>query len=144
MIFRRSRSPVPCRSLTLMVWTILVTVMGTTGLVGAQGEMSDLHSFLEKNIGMSKGELGVIGKEVVVKKLAPEGTPYRLRINKELITPLAVILHKPELNPGLDRAQILTEYEMLRSQQIEAYCRPEKQEQFKKLLAEDIEGLADR
>ena len=37
-----------------------------------------------------------------------------MRVNKELITPLAVILNKPELNPGLDRAEILKQYEMIR------------------------------
>ena len=86
----------------------------------------------------------VIGYLREAQKLAPEGTPYGLRVNKELITPLAVILYKPELNPGLDRVEILKQYEMLRKQQIEAYCRPERQKQFKQLLAEDIESLTNR
>ncbi|MDY0169499.1 MAG: DUF4838 domain-containing protein [Thermoguttaceae bacterium] len=86
----------------------------------------------------------VIGYLREAQKLAPEGTPYRLRVNKELITPLAVILYRPELNPGMDREAILKEYEALRKQQIEAYCRPEKQEEFKKVLAEDLEDLAGR
>ena len=83
----------------------------------------------------------VIGYLREAQKVAPDGTPFRLRVNKELITPLAVILHKPELNPGLDRVETLKEYESLRKQQIEAYCSPEKQVSFKQVLAEDIASL---
>ena len=80
MIFKGISLSVRCQGLTLLVWTALVMIVGTTGLAGAQKETSDLQLFLEKNIGMSKGELGTIDKEVVVKKLDPEGTKREMAI----------------------------------------------------------------
>ena len=77
--------------------------------------------------------------------LAPEGSAYRLRVDKELITPLAVILTNPTLtpamNPPLARKAIAAEYEAMRRQQIEAYCSPEKQKEFLAMLAEDMETI---
>ena len=80
MIVRWNRSSVQCQGLSLMVWMALLMIVGTAGLAGAQGETSDLKVFLEKNIGMSKGELGAIDKEVFVKKLDPEGTKREMAI----------------------------------------------------------------
>ena len=66
------------------------------------------------------------------------GTPYRLRVEKELITPIAVILHHPQLQTGLEKESLLKEYEELRNRQITAYCDPGKQASLKKELAEDL------
>ena len=80
MIFRGSRLLARCQGLTLMVWAVLVMIVGISALAGAQGETGDLKVFLEKNIGLSMGELGAIDKEVVVKQLDPEGTKREMAI----------------------------------------------------------------
>jgi hypothetical protein len=66
------------------------------------------------------------------------GTPCRLRVEKELITPIAVMLHHPQLQTGLKKESLLKEYEELRSRQISAYCDPGKQASLKKELAGDL------
>ncbi len=77
--------------------------------------------------------------------LAPTGSDYRRRVNKELITPLAVILFNPQymplLTPPLSRQGIVTEYATLSKEQITAYCSPAKQKEFLVLLDAEIEPL---
>lgn len=77
--------------------------------------------------------------------LAPEGTSYRLRVNKELISPLAVMLSNSQLapaqNPPLSCQAIAAEYGALRKGQIGAYCSPEKQKEFLQSLAADMETI---
>ena len=80
MILRRSRSHNHCQGLTLILWAVLVMIVGTPGLAGAQGKTGDLKVFLEKTIGMSKGECVAIDKEVVVKQLDPEGTKREMAV----------------------------------------------------------------
>lgn len=77
--------------------------------------------------------------------LAPEGSDYRRRVNKELITPLAVILSNPHCmpaqTPSLRKQAIAAEYGILSKEQIIAYCSPAKQKEFLGLLDAELETL---
>ncbi|MDD4016855.1 MAG: DUF4838 domain-containing protein [Kiritimatiellae bacterium] len=87
----------------------------------------------------------VLGYLRQAQALAPQGSEYRRRVNKELITPLAVILSNPQWtparNPPLRRPELAAEYGTLSKEQITAYCSPEKQKEFLKLLAGEMETL---
>lgn len=71
----------------------------------------------------------------------PENTPYRTRVNKEMITPLCVMLLNPQMKTGLDKNKLLEEYKKYRLEQINAYCSPDTQQEFKKRLENQITKL---
>lgn len=87
----------------------------------------------------------VLGFLREAQKMAPEGTAWRRRIDKELVTPLAVILNSPTLKTDADsplnREAAAREYEALRKNLIETYSPPEKREEFLKQLAETMSGF---
>ncbi len=68
----------------------------------------------------------------------PSGSQFRLRVEKELITPIANILSKPNLDFGISRKNLVKEYEAFRLGQINAYCSKKMQEKAKKELKNDV------
>lgn len=76
--------------------------------------------------------------------LAGAENDFRRRVDKELITPLAVMLNNPQLipvrQPRWTKADIAVEYKSLRQKRIETYCDPKKKDQFLKTLEEETEN----
>ena len=79
------------------------------------------------------------------RNLTAEGSPWRLRVEKEMITPMAVMINNPKFITAKDhrtaRKQLIADYEAFRTRQIDAYCNTRKCVEFKKVLAENLEGL---
>ncbi|MDO5566653.1 MAG: DUF4838 domain-containing protein, partial [Planctomycetia bacterium] len=79
------------------------------------------------------------------RDLTPAGSPWRLRVEKEMITPIAVMLNNPKFITAKDvrkvKKELVAEYETLRTRQVEAYCNSRQAVQFKKVIASDLEGL---
>lgn len=75
--------------------------------------------------------------------LAPEGSDYRLRVDKELIAPLAVLLSNGQLIPARQprwtKKEIALEYQQLRKNRIQKFCNEKKQAEYLKQLDEDME-----
>ena len=74
------------------------------------------------------------------RDLTPQGSDYRKRVEKEMITPLAVILRNPRLQIG-DRKQMLAFYTEWRNAQIRLYYPPDVQAKLKARLAEEIQDF---
>ena len=68
----------------------------------------------------------------------PPGSDYRFRVEKELISPIAVILSQPYLQTGLDRKQLLREYRQYRTARIEKYADPAQKKKLLKNLESDF------
>jgi hypothetical protein len=74
------------------------------------------------------------------RNLTEQGSDYRKRVEKEMITPLAVILRNPRLKIG-DRKQMLDFYTEWRNEQIRLYYPPDVQAKLKARLAVDLQDL---
>lgn len=70
-----------------------------------------------------------------------ENSLYRVRVDKEMITPICVILQNPQFKTGLDKNKLVEEYKKYRTEQIDTYCSPEKQQEFKKRIENQITKL---
>ena len=67
------------------------------------------------------------------------GTPYRLRVEKEMITPLAVMIANGKT--GVAMKQLAEEYRQCRLGQIEAYAADKAKTGLKKKLDKDLEQM---
>lgn len=65
----------------------------------------------------------------------------RLRVERELLTVIATILHNPQLGTGLDRKALVKEYARIRNSLIDAYCAKEFHKKLKKDVAKAVEKL---
>ncbi|MBE6370914.1 MAG: DUF4838 domain-containing protein [Lentisphaerae bacterium] len=73
------------------------------------------------------------------RKLTEPGTPYRLRVEKEMITPLAVMIANGKT--GFAVKQLAEEYRQCRLGQIEAYAADKAKAGLKKKLDKDLERM---
>ncbi len=71
------------------------------------------------------------------QSLTAPDTPFRLRVEKEMITPLAVMLLHRE--SGFDKEMLAKEYEACRLRQINAHAAPDQMDALKKNLAADVQ-----
>ena len=76
------------------------------------------------------------------QSMTEPGSSHRLRVNKELITPIAVMLYNPLLNPGFDKKKLLNEYAVLRRERINAWADDAKKAPFLKRLDDDLQKLS--
>ena len=72
------------------------------------------------------------------RNLTPSHSDYRCRVEKELITPIAVILSHPELETGLNRAKLVSEYEELRLARIEKYAAADKKAELREKMESEL------
>ncbi|MBQ7178941.1 MAG: DUF4838 domain-containing protein, partial [Victivallales bacterium] len=73
------------------------------------------------------------------RELTEEGSPYRLRVEKEMVTPLAVMLANGKT--GYSMAQLAEEYRHYREGQIEAYAAPDAKAALRKRLDNDLRKM---
>jgi hypothetical protein len=71
------------------------------------------------------------------RDLTEPGSDYRKRVEKEMVTPLAVILRNPQFQIA-DHRQLLALYTELRNAPIEASYPPEVQAKLKEILRTDL------
>ncbi|MFA6569117.1 MAG: DUF4838 domain-containing protein, partial [Victivallales bacterium] len=76
------------------------------------------------------------------RQLAPDGSDYRKRVDKELITPLAVILRKPELKIAADYNLLRQLYYHLRMDRIKNYYPLQKQNEMQMELDKEMTVLS--
>jgi len=69
------------------------------------------------------------------------GSPYRLRVEKEMIAPLAVMLHYGDLRLGKSKNEIFQEYKTCRENQLNAYYPAEDLAKVEKLLDKELAVL---
>lgn len=74
-------------------------------------------------------------------KTVPENSDYAMRIRREMINPLAVMLYYKHLKISMDRKVITEEYRKCRTEQIKLFCRKEAQTRLLKELEQDIHKL---
>ena len=74
------------------------------------------------------------------RQMTKPDSQYRLRVEKEMIAPLGVLLSHRGMDIGIPRDKLKAEYISYRKGQIERYCFPEKR---KKLLKELEDSLID-
>ena len=72
-------------------------------------------------------------------ELAPAGSPYHLRVEKEMITPLAVMIANGKT--GFPMKELADEYKLCRLGQIEAYAATDSVAALKKKLDDDIQRM---
>lgn len=73
------------------------------------------------------------------RRLTGPGTPYRLRVEKEMITPLAAMIASGKT--GISVKQLSDEYRQCRLGQIEAYAADKEKAGLKKKLDKDLERM---
>lgn len=76
-------------------------------------------------------------------KTVPADSKYAIRIRRELITPLAVILYSKSKST-FDKKAITAEYRKYRTEQIKLYCKKSQQNSLLKALEKDIKNFSFR
>ncbi len=73
------------------------------------------------------------------RALTTEGSDYRMRVEKELLTPLAVMMTNSGFVPAGHRKELLDEYRTYKIARLDKYAAPDKRPAFEKALQEDLE-----
>lgn len=122
----------------------------------AAGPMTDFLNLLRKAVREEKKPLIYIVNPVreyqtpafmrqcygylkAAQKLTVPGSPYRLRVEKEMVTPLAVMMLNGKT--GIPMKQLADEYRSCRGGQIDAYGLPAAKAAMKKVMENDLKRM---
>ncbi len=73
------------------------------------------------------------------RALTPEGSDYRFRVEKELLTPMAVMMATQGFVSSERRKELLDEYKAYKTARLDKYAAPDKRSELDKALQDDLD-----